>query len=169
MSQSPTSLTLKENFLALDPGNKETAFVEYDPQRKLVLQCGILPNGEVLEMLRPCLQAEHVGQPLAIEAIASYGMPVGAEVFDTCIWIGRFYEAWKGDVHLIKRMEVKMHLCHTTRAKDGNVRQALLDRWGGKEAAIGKKASPGALYRVKSHCWSALAVAVTFAERSNVV
>ncbi len=35
---------------------------------------------------------------------------------------------------------------------------------GTKEAAIGKKASPGPLYGVSSHAWQALAVAVVVAE-----
>jgi hypothetical protein len=58
-------------------------------------------------------------------------MPVGAEVFETIYWSGRFAEAY-GVEHdaRITRIDVKMHLCHSPRAKDGNVRQALIDRFG---------------------------------------
>jgi hypothetical protein len=103
--------------------------------------------------------------------IASYGMPVGAEVFETCVWIGRFAERWQhayGYEHVPPRMvyrrEVKLHLCGSSKAKDPNVRQALIDKWGGKDKAIGKKASPGPLYGLTGDCWAALAVAVTAAE-----
>ncbi|MBV8782506.1 MAG: hypothetical protein JO353_14005, partial [Phycisphaerae bacterium] len=52
------------------------------------------------------------------------------------------------------------------RAKDGNIRQALIDRFGPtKERAIGKKKSPGPLYGMSGDCWSALAVAVTYADQ----
>jgi hypothetical protein len=103
---------------------------------------------------------------VAIEMIASYGMPVGREVFDTCLWVGRFIEtaaraAYKAD--LVYRRDVKLHLCGQARAKDANIRQALLDKFGGK-AAQGTKATPGPLYGVKADVWSALAVAVTFSE-----
>ncbi len=98
--------------------------------------------------------------------IACYGMPVGAETFETCVWIGRFIEAANTDPALVFRKDVKMHLCHTMRAKDANIRQALLDLFpatgGGKTPQVGTKKQPGPLFGVKSHAWAALAVAVTF-------
>jgi hypothetical protein len=96
---------------------------------------------------------------LAIEGIASYGMPVGAETFDTCVWIGRFWQASQtphSHKQLIYRMNVKDHLCHSRRATDANVRQALIDRFGGSPAI--KKG--GALYGIHKDVWSALAVGV---------
>ena len=36
-----------------------------------------------------------------------------------------------------------------------------VDLFGGKEAAVGTKKAPGPLHGVKSHLWSALALAVT--------
>ena len=109
---------------------------------------------------------------LVIEMVQSYGMAVGIEVFRTCVWIGRFEEAWlAGGKSLteINRGTIKLHLCGSMRAKDANVRQALIDCFGpGKAAAIGVKASPGPLYGLKSDLWSALAVAVTYAETVEV-
>jgi hypothetical protein len=50
-------------------------------------------------------------------------------------------------------------------AKDANIRQALIDRFGGsKEAAIGTIKRQGPLYGVKGHEFAALAVAVTWIE-----
>jgi hypothetical protein len=100
-----------------------------------------------------------------IEMIASYGLPVGAEVFETCLWIGRLQERMLLgylDAKLIYRKDVKLHLCGTPRAKDANIRQALIDRYGGKTKAIGNKKTPGPLYGIKSHGWAALALAVTY-------
>ena len=51
-----------------------------------------------------------------------------------------------------------------TRFKAENIRTAILDRFGGKDSAIGKKANPGVLYGLSGDCWSALAIAITFHE-----
>jgi len=100
---------------------------------------------------------------LVIEQIRSYGMAVGAEVFDTCVWTGRFIQAWGGPHTMVPRIDVKMHLCKSPRAKDTNVRQALIDRFGpGKDKAIGTKKNPGPLYGFKRDMWAALGVAVTY-------
>ena len=50
---------------------------------------------------------------LVIEMIASYGMAVGKEVFDTCVWIGRFIELASLqaiEVEYIYRKDEKMNL-----------------------------------------------------------
>lgn len=150
------------NILAIDPGPTESAYLAYDGEKPYGMD--ILSNEEMVRKILDYYHCEH----MAIEGVACYGMAVGKEVFDTCIWIGRFIQQWSPlkpcDWSLVYRPEVKLHLCHSARAKDPNVRQALLDKFGGKEKAIGKKATPGPLYGVRSHVWSALAVAVTYYE-----
>jgi hypothetical protein len=142
--------------LAVDPGTTESGYVVLSTGIQPVLASGVLPNSEMLELVRAgWIEADL----LAIEMIASYGMPVGREVFETCVWIGRFQQVWTrpDEVRFVYRKDVKMNLCGTPRAKDGNVRQALIDRLG----APGTKANPGPTYGVRSHAWPALGVAVT--------
>ena len=147
--------------LALDPGPTETGWALYDGTR--AVGSGVMPNEELLGFLRIGL-APVRSQPasIAIEMIASYGMPVGREVFDTCVWVGRYIQAWRSPeaVRLIYRKDVKLHLCGSPRAKDANIRQALIDKLGPQ----GSKKAPGPTYGVKSHAWAALAVAVTAQE-----
>lgn len=153
---------------AIDPGTERSAWVWYG--RDGQLWGGISENDDLLDglycgaHLPPPEQRE--GVVLAVEMIASYGMPVGREVFETCVWIGRFLEAWCSVPHAkVYRKDVKMHLCGSPRAKDPNIRQALIDKFGpGKEKAIGTKANPGPLYGFKADMWAALGVAVTYAE-----
>ena len=148
--------------LAIDPGPVESAWVQWEGSR--VLAMGKQPNMEIRGKL---LVSDY--SSCVIEMIASYGMPVGAEVFETCVWIGRFVEASEGTAHRLPRLAVKTHLCHSARANDSNIRQAILDRFGGKEAAIGRKAAPGPLYGVSGDIWAALALAITWWDQNNAV
>lgn len=135
--------------LALDPGPIQTAWCLYDRDTLLT---GIEPNEALLDKL-PKMGAER----MVVEMIASYGMPVGKEVFETCVWIGRFIQAWHRPHEFVYRKDVKMHLCGSMKAKDSNIRQALLDRFG----PPGTKRAPGRTYGLKKDMWAALAVAVT--------
>lgn len=151
---------------AIDPGPEESALVIVE--NGVVIDHTKAANAAMLTFIRHgSLQAFQV---LVIEQIASFGMAVGAEVFETCVWTGRFIEAWGGGTtwHRVKRHEVKTVLCHTQKAKDANIRQALIDRFGpGKDKAIGNKRQPGPLYGIAGDEWSALAVAVTWRERNR--
>lgn len=147
------------NVLAIDPGPERSAWIVWAAGR--VTRFGIDPNDIVLEMLRYGPDDFDVA---AIEKVESYGMPVGAEVFETVHWSGRFEEALRPTpVIRLPRMAVKMALCHDSRAKDPNIRQALLDRFGGK-TAVGTKRAPGPLYGIHGDLWAALAVAVTYCD-----
>lgn len=157
--------------LAIDPGPVESGWCVM--LRDDVIHSGVMPNVELLEYV----QRTHFrvnATRLAVEMIASYGMPVGKEVFETCLWIGRFVQAWHDPeaVHLVYRKDVKMHLCGTNTAKDANVRRAIIDLYeptgGGSIPQIGTKAKPGPLYGVSSHAWPAIGVALTLQAKQGV-
>lgn len=161
--------------LAIDPGPEESGWVEYDSDFKQILESGIWNNDDTISALRVQWQsAKYPQNPevLVVEWIESFGMAVGVNIFKTVFWIGRFCEAWlswnKAPYRLIPRRKIKMHFCGNVRAKDTNIRQVLIDRFGpGKERAIGKKKTPGPLYGVKKDIWSALALAVYWAENDK--
>lgn len=154
------------NILAIDPGNVKSAYVVLDDSLTIHAK-RILPNDELLEIVtNPVLVETGLVDTLVIEMVQSFGMAVGKEVFETVFWIGRFCQAWRGrDFQRIYRMQVKMHLCGNSRAKDPNIRQALLDKLG----PPGTKKAPGPTYGVSSDIWSALAVGVTWIESNGLL
>jgi len=147
--------------LAIDPGPTQSAFVLFDGAT--VTAHGIVENHAL--MTRAWFSD---ADAVVLEQIESFGMAVGAEVFETVFWTGRLfqqaYETFgiRANVQRLPRRAVKLHLCQNMRAKDTNIRQALIDRFGGLEKARGKKAAPGPLYGLKADEWSALAIAVTW-------
>jgi hypothetical protein len=146
--------------LAIDPGSARSAWLRFDGERPAGF--GITANDVLVRALR----TGGLPDVVVIEKVESYGMAVGAEVFDTVWWAGRFAEAAsRVPVVMLPRRAVKLALCGDSRAKDANIRQALLDRFGGR-AAVGRKASPGPLYGISRDVWSALAIAVTYTLQS---
>lgn len=150
--------------LAIDPGPVQSAWLVLE--RGIVGSFGLVPNTELLGHCRR-LFPMNIRQ-VAIEEIESFGMAVGREVFSTVRWAGRFEEAADHQgaaVTLVPRRTVKLHLCGSAKAKDTNIRQALIDRFGGDSVAVGRKANPGPLYGISKDVWSALAIAVTWADQ----
>lgn len=154
--------------LAIDPGNIESGWtlIDEDDQCRPV-EFGKVKNDDLRRMLTQSLFADHV----AIEMVASYGMPVGKDVFETCVWIGRFIESAAGETHLVYRKDVKLHHCHNSRAKDGNITQALVDRFapGAPNHGKGTKSAPGWFFGFKADIWQAYALAVYFADTAGAM
>lgn len=155
--------------LAIDPGSTRSAWLVYDTDLARPTLHGISPNEELLERLRHNDSGVTINTDRAVvEWMQPRGMPTSAEEFEALFWIGRFAEAWdrrfETTMRRLTRLKVKQHLCGSNKANDSNIRAALIDRFGGvegKEAAIGRKASPGPLYGIAADVWSALAIAVT--------
>ena len=154
--------------LAIDPGNEKSAFVIIGRDLRPI-EFKKTGNDAILKRI-PLLMDMYGDFTLAIEMVASYGMPVGREVFETCFWAGMFWQAANvKEKRLIYRMDEKLNLCHDSRAKDANIRQALIDRFapntpnGGK----GTKKAPGWFYGFSADVWQAYAVGVTYADMAE--
>jgi len=157
--------------LAIDPGNFQSAYVlmnrNYEP-----IRFGKIPNQEMREVI---LEIETTNAlrmnredriTTVIEMVASYGMAVGREVFDTCVWIGRFVEL-ASRTEFIYRKEVKLNLCGQVKANDSNVRMALIDRFAIHDYKTGKgtKLNPDWFFGFHSDIWSAFSVGCTYLDQ----
>jgi hypothetical protein len=143
-----------KTIIGIDPGNKETAIVILDGAR--IVSHYHEPNETALRILKGWINTD---AEIYCEMIASYGMPVGKSIFDTCLFIGRIMQALQ-QVKLMTRNVVKNSICHSSKAKDSNIRQALIDIYG----EVGTKKNQGGTFGISGDKWAALAVA-TAAQR----
>ena len=148
--------------MAIDPGNVESAYVVWDGC--VIHSFGKVLNDEMLQLLEST-----VFDSVVIEQIKSYGMAVGESIFETCVWSGRFMQKviHTVSVNRIPRQEIKLHICKSSKAKDANVIQALIDRFAGDVSNKGKgtKKDPGFFYGFAKDVWQAFAVAVTYYDK----
>lgn len=154
--------------LAIDPGNKETAFVLMDEQYT-VLDKGKVTNDQMIAYIwHNARSIDHV----VVEMIASYGMAVGAEVFETCVMIGkieRTAEQKEIEHSRVFRSEEKLCICKNSRAKDSNIRAGLIERFAkfDKKRGTGTKTAPDHFYGVSKDMWAAFAVGVVYLDGIN--
>ena len=107
------------------------------------------------------------GKYVVIEKIVNYNQKVGASIFDTVEWVGRFKECWESEpncthIESMPRRTAVGHLCEFGKSgSDKYVKNALIKRFGDP----GTKAKPGVLYDFSNHTWAALAIAVTYIDK----
>jgi hypothetical protein len=160
--------------LSLDPGNERTGWALWsveDGDRPSA--AGDHPNAEIRQMLvmaRDFCMLEQI--------VCEFPVPRGEQakwqVFATCLEAGRFLQIISDNARHVERCEipfyladrsdVKVHLCRKANAKDKDVREALLNRFGGKEAALTKGTCPDCKgkgtkpiegkKKVRSSCWT---------------
>lgn len=147
--------------LAIDPGNEKSAWCMVNTETLKPMAFGKEENQVVLTAV------QHLSyDSIVIERVASYGMAVGREVFETCEWVGRFTQAARVPPDYVYRREEKLHICGDSRAKDANIRRALIDRFAKHDLKNGKgtKKNPDWFYGFSADVWAAYAVGVTYIE-----
>ena len=153
--------------LALDPGNVYTAYVLLNEK------CEIIDAKKILnhELLKVIIDYSNSDTYFVYEMIKSQGMAVGQTVFDTCTWIGRFIqlaiECKYKLIYPIYRFEEKQWICNSARAKDTNIKMALITRFAKHDflTGKGKKDNKDFFYNIKADMWMAFAVAITFLDK----
>lgn len=165
----------RQTFVAIDPGAKESGYVVLTG--KTVNEHGKIPNQTVIDYLLDV----YAGRQVVLERPTLYGV-AGDDLLQTCIWFGRFFQACPGTADWLTRGDVVRYW--TGRAvlskpkdapegykqpkPDAVLKQLIIDRYGGKDVAIGKgptkksPGNPGPLFGVEKDAWQALALGLAY-------
>lgn len=156
--------------LGIDPGTTQSAYALYAVGAKAA---SLSKKADNLVILNDLKNLSFVADFMVMEQLKAYGH-ASDSLFFTAMWTGRFISAWlSGDKEgerytLLPRKTIVAQLCGTVRAKDKDVRMALVDYFtsigakqgGGKIPVIGTKKSPGTLFGYSQDRWAALSAAV---------
>ena len=159
MSENKVGRTI----VSIDPSNVHSAFVVVD-ENFVVSAKGIVENTELCDYLKSLDKDVEV----VIEGMQYMARRVGKDVFDTVLWIGIFYNICteRGIMPTqITRNSVRGYICKDMGVNDGDIRFALIERFG----KTGTKKNPNPNYdesngKMSADMWSALAIAVTYVE-----
>ena len=154
--------------LALDVGTEQSGYCLMNSETYAPLEFGKIDNCQLLERI----VMMGLYDVLVYEEFQSYGMPVGKSTITSITWNGRFIQAaWDRKIPFVPiyRVEEKINLCGTTKAKDANLRQAMIDRFAKFDFKNGKgtKDNRDWFYGFSKDAWSAAIIGVTFIDRLN--
>lgn len=147
--------------LAIDVGTTETGYCLIEKETYKPIKFGKISNEELLKIVK-----EEEYDELVYEEFQSYGMPIGISTITSITWNGRYIQSAldrNKKVGFVYRKEEKINLCNSMKAKDSNIRQALIDRFG----EVGVKANKGFFYGFKKDIWSAFAVGCTYLDKQK--
>lgn len=152
--------------LSLDVGTEQSGYCFMNSADYAPLEFGKMNNQELLERI---VMMGLYGA-LVYEEFQSYGMTVGQSTIKSITWNGRFIQvAWDRKIpfYPIYRVEEKINLCKSTKAKDANLRQAMIDRFAKFDFKNGKgtKNNRDWFYGFSKDAWSAAIIGVTFIDK----
>lgn len=139
------TFTSPRDILSIDPGDVISAWVVWRPWKNpkhkstpfKVCSFGRKKNPDLRNAM---LKMDREGHLMLIEMPRASGIPVSNELFETCVQIGMYRKLWlPGQWGYVFRGDVKIVICGASNVKDPNVRNALIEYWGGEQRAMGGK------------------------------
>lgn len=151
--------------LSLDVGTTETGYCYTDDYE--IIEFGKIDNNELLEKVKT-----YDYKLLVYEEFASYGMAIGQSTIKSITWNGRYMQTALDrniPVSYVFRKDEKINLCGSMKAKDSNIRQALIDRFAKFDFKNGKgtKKNPDYFYGFSKDMWSAYCICVTWLDMNR--
>ncbi len=156
--------------LAIDPGTTESGWVLWDEETERIIEKGKHLNHDVLNRIVQGLYYDE----LVVEMFGNYGMGVGATVFESCVWLGRFVQkamdsgsiaGVEENIHYITRSDVKLTLCgQVAKVNDKIIRMRIIEIYGEPKRKKADDTNPhynDDEVRITNDMWAALAVAMT--------
>jgi hypothetical protein len=154
--------------LALDVGTDSSGYCLMGRNNYIPYEFGKVDNNTLLNSIVKMWLYD----ALVYEEFQSYGMAIGKSTITSITWNGRFIQA-ADERHIpfypLYRLEEKLNLCGTAKAKDANLRQAMIDRFAKFDFKNGKgtKANQDWFYGFSKDAWSAAIIGVTFIDKIN--
>ncbi len=148
-----------EMIFALDPGNRKSGYVVVAGEGRKVIEAGVEENRALLDRLETMTAELSV---LAYEEVVLYGTKF-REVADTAVASGMFIDRFLrfchgGRVWGQPAQQVRLSVCGSVYAKDPDVRRELIQYY--QHNPLPKS--------VRTHAWSALAVAHAYLNEQEV-
>lgn len=156
-----------QKILSIDVGTNETGYCIVENETYKPLQFGKINNEELLKIVK----VEEY-DTLVYEEFQSYGMPIGISTIASITWNGRYIQSALDrniPTFPIYRKEEKINICNSMKAKDSNIRQALIDRFATFDFKNGKgtKKQKDFFFGFSKDIWSAFAIAITFLDKQK--
>lgn len=146
-----------KSIIGLDPGSEKSAYVWWDG--KAIMDRGIYPNEEILELLEGLYTKWREPIILAIETMVSIPGGGGKSIVDTIFWSGQFYNEWHGE-----KAKVPVHVVRKALGgkDDPGIRAALIVKFGEPGSAKNPNLITYQLRGQGYHLWRAFAVCVFY-------
>lgn len=160
----------EERILAIDPSYKGSTYILTEGIKPV--EFGILDNNN--RLLAYLDENQTKIDTVLIESMTSFGQIAGKDVYETLIWIGRFYQKalyLRYTTYLVNRKAIVTWHCGVAKGGDTGVRKSLIGKYAIHDYKSGKgtKGNRDFFYGFHADIWQAFAITAYHYEKTEII